>query len=148
MAYEKGPIVGNGKEFGQYGSVGISICLDDLPPVCRKLAGNGKTYINVKVHKRQSPSQYGDTHYVEADMFVPQKQTLPPQQQTPQQQVPMQQGYQNTTAMQQPQQPMQPQQPIQQYAQQPAPPQMQYAPQQPQPPMQQPAPCLPRTEVV
>ena len=31
----------------------------------------GKRYLNIKVVERKSPSQFGKTHYLEIDQFVP-----------------------------------------------------------------------------
>jgi ribosomal protein L15E len=65
--------VGTGKEFGQYGTINISICLSDLPKDFITEAKNGKKYINLKVQKKKEVDQYGKTHYVEIDTWKPEE---------------------------------------------------------------------------
>ena len=60
---------GSGKEFGKYGTVNISICIDDIPIQYKKQSKNGKTYINLKVQKKKETDKYGKTHYVEVDTW-------------------------------------------------------------------------------
>ncbi len=55
-----------------------AICLTDLEnKEIQKLSFEyeGKTYLKIKVVKRQAPTKFGKTHYLEIDQFVPQKQT-------------------------------------------------------------------------
>ena len=55
-----------------------AICLTDLEnEEVQKFSFEyeGKTYLKIKVVKRQNPTQFGKTHYLEVDTFVPKKQT-------------------------------------------------------------------------
>lgn len=79
---------GSGKEFGQYGQVNASICLDDIPAEHITKGNNGKRYVNIKVCKKREPDQWGKTHYLEIDTWRPN--------QAPQQ-APTQTGYQPPT---------------------------------------------------
>ena len=54
-----------------------AICLDILDdPIVKRLTYeyNGKKYLNIKVVKRKEVTNYGKTHYMEIDVFVPTKQ--------------------------------------------------------------------------
>jgi hypothetical protein len=63
---------GNGKAFGQYGGVNISICVDDIPPqYIKKSEKNGKRYISLKVNQKREADQWGKTHSVEVDTWEP-----------------------------------------------------------------------------
>lgn len=64
---------GSGKSFGQYGSVSISICVDDIPKEYIKQHTNGKRYINLNVNPKRQIDQYGKTHSVEVDTWQPQQ---------------------------------------------------------------------------
>jgi hypothetical protein len=66
--------VGNGKEFGDYGGVNLSICLSNLPKE-HVFEYNGKKYIKLKVGKRKEVNEYGKTHYVEVDTYKPEEKT-------------------------------------------------------------------------
>ena len=35
---------------------------------------DGKRYLNIKVVERKEPSQFGKTHYIEIDQFIPNSQ--------------------------------------------------------------------------
>lgn len=62
--------VGQGKEFGQYGNIGVSICIEDATPHFKK-GKNGKTYLNIVIAKRKTKGQYGDTHSVTINDWTP-----------------------------------------------------------------------------
>jgi len=70
---------GTGKEKFGGNLVEVSLCLTDLPKD-KIFEYNGKKYIKLKVVKKKEVDQYGKSHYVEVDMFEPQKQEtgLPP----------------------------------------------------------------------
>ena len=55
---------GSGKCFGQYGQIGIDICIDEIPKEFIKKANNGKSYVKLNVCKKKSQDQYGNSHYV------------------------------------------------------------------------------------
>ena len=38
---------------------------------------SGKRYIKLKVVKKREPDQYGKTHYVQVDTWIPEKQSEP-----------------------------------------------------------------------
>ena len=63
---------GSGKEKFSGNLVEISVCLSDLPKD-RIFEYNGKKYIKLKVVKRRETDQFGKTHYIEVDMFEPEK---------------------------------------------------------------------------
>jgi len=87
---------GSGKEFGQYGTVNCSICLDDIPQEHWQKGKNGKTYLPIKINKKREPDQWGKTHSVEVDTWKPNQQQQAPQQtggQTIQQGQPSGQGF-------------------------------------------------------
>ena len=65
---------GDGKEFGQYGSIKVSVCLSDLPKEFIKQAKNGKKYISLVLNKKREADQYGKTHYLEVDTWKPDSQ--------------------------------------------------------------------------
>ncbi len=101
--------VGGGKEktgnFGVFHS--ISFSAQDLETLKQNL--NAKGYVNLNFNKRQTPSQYGQTHSLTVDTWQPQEGYQPQQQgQAPQQ------GFQQQAPQQQ-----------QQFQQQPAPQQFQ-----------------------
>lgn len=66
---------GSGKAFGNYGQIGISLCLDDLPSDYVTTSKNGKRYINLKLSPKQGTDQYGKTHYLEVDTWRPEKKS-------------------------------------------------------------------------
>ncbi|GHN02372.1 hypothetical protein WSM22_38610 [Cytophagales bacterium WSM2-2] len=66
----------NLQESAKFGSNLIegAICLDILEDETVKrlvYEYNGKRYLNVKVVKRKEANNYGKTHYLELDQFVP-----------------------------------------------------------------------------
>lgn len=67
---------GTGKEKFGGNLVEVSLCLTDLPKN-KIFEYNGKKYIKLKVVKKKEVDQYGKSHYVEVDMFEPQKQEEP-----------------------------------------------------------------------
>jgi hypothetical protein len=62
---------GQGKEFGDYGSVKIGLRAADLPPA------NEAGYINIVVAKRKEVSDKGNTHYAYVDEFQPREEQTP-----------------------------------------------------------------------
>lgn len=63
---------GSGKEKFDGNLVDVTICLSDLPKD-KIFEYNGKKYIKLKVGKKKEVDKYGKTHYVEVDMFEPEK---------------------------------------------------------------------------
>jgi hypothetical protein len=73
---------GNGKSFGQYGSVGVSICLDKISPEYISTGKDGKKYISVNVNpNKNGVDQYGKTHNVTVNTWKPNQQQSPQQSQ-------------------------------------------------------------------
>lgn len=69
---------GNGKAFGNYGQIGVSVCLTDLPKK-HITEYNGKKYIKLKISPRKEVDKYGNTHSVEVDTWKPEpKPATPP----------------------------------------------------------------------
>lgn len=68
---------GSGKEKFDGNLIDISLCLSDLPKD-KIFEYNGKKYIKLKVGKKKQSDQYGKTHYVEVDMFEPEKKDNQP----------------------------------------------------------------------
>ena len=64
--------VGRGKEFGQYGNIKIGLKMSDL-------VANDKGYVNLVIGKKRETDQYGNTHSVWVDDFVPTKQNRAPE---------------------------------------------------------------------
>jgi len=64
--------IGNGAEFGQYRSIGGSICLDDIPNEFITTGKNGKRYFNYTINRKRETDQFGKTHSVEIDQWKPQ----------------------------------------------------------------------------
>jgi hypothetical protein len=60
---------GRGKAFGQYGSIALSICLDDLPDEHVTIGRNGKRYIKINVNEKRETDEWGNTHSVEVDTW-------------------------------------------------------------------------------
>ena len=52
-----------------------ALCVTDLEAILEQWAyqpkNSEKRYINIKVVKRQKPSDYDKTHYIEVDQFIP-----------------------------------------------------------------------------
>ena len=65
---------GSGKEFGNFGTVNISVCLSDLPKEHITERSSGKKYIRLKLNRKREPDQYGNTHSLEVDTWKPEKQ--------------------------------------------------------------------------
>jgi hypothetical protein len=75
---EKIMLAGNLKASAKFGNALVegAICLDILKDErVAKLTYEyeGKTYLNVKVVQRKETSEFGATHYIEVDQFVPEK---------------------------------------------------------------------------
>lgn len=64
---------GSGKEKFEGNLVDVSLCLSDLPKE-KIFEYNGKKYIKLKVVKKKEEDQYGRTHYIEVDMWEPEKE--------------------------------------------------------------------------
>ena len=62
---------GSGKEFGQYGSVGLNVCLSDLPKEFIK-EYEGKKYIKLNLHKMKTPKEK-QSHYLEVNTWKPEQ---------------------------------------------------------------------------
>jgi hypothetical protein len=63
---------GRGKTFGQYGTISVSICLDDIPDQhITKSDKNGKRYVKVNVDAKREADEYGNTHTVTVDTWKP-----------------------------------------------------------------------------
>ena len=62
---------GSGKRIGTYGTVSISICLDDIPAEYKTKSKNGKVYVNLNVNEKREADQYGKTHSVTVDTWKP-----------------------------------------------------------------------------
>ena len=81
MSEGKRHYVGNGKEIGTFGSIKIGIKVSELKP-------NAAGYVNLIVGKnKEGVNQYGNTHYVFVDDYIPPNREgsspQPPQPQTP-----------------------------------------------------------------
>lgn len=69
---------GKEKKFDNGGSIiSISVCVSDLPKDKIKESKNGKKYINLKVCQKKQVDDYGNSHYVEVDMWEPTQQNGP-----------------------------------------------------------------------
>lgn len=81
-------ILGNLKNSDKFPDNLISgaICLDILEDKRIKLLSyeyQGKKYLNVKVVRRKKATEYGKTHYIEVDMFVPKtRERVQPEEET------------------------------------------------------------------
>lgn len=81
---------GGGNEFGQYGSVGLNVCLSSIPKEFIT-EYEGKKYIKLNVHTLRDPKKevidgvekVVKSHYVEVNTFKPQKQAQQAPPQTP-----------------------------------------------------------------
>jgi hypothetical protein len=65
---------GSGRVFGKYNTLGLSICIDDIPVDFITAGKNGKRYIRVNVNQKREPDKYGKTHSVEVDTWKPNTQ--------------------------------------------------------------------------
>jgi len=63
--------IGNGKEIGTFGTVSVSICLDDMPQEHIKLGKNNKRYISLYVNKNKQVDKFGNTHSITVNTFKP-----------------------------------------------------------------------------
>jgi hypothetical protein len=63
--------IGRGKKVGQYGTIGVSICIDDIPKEHITKANNGKRYLNLNISEKREVDQYGYTHTVSIDTWKP-----------------------------------------------------------------------------
>jgi hypothetical protein len=74
--------IGNGKTFGQYGSIGGSICLSDIPQHHIKTGKNGKQYVNININpNKNGTDKFNNTHNITINDWTPNGQN---QQQAPQ----------------------------------------------------------------
>lgn len=82
---------GSGKRVGNYGTIAVSICLDDIPDEYKREAANGKTYVNIRVDEKREVDQYGKSHAVTVDTWKPdgQRQAQATVRQTPVRQAPI-----------------------------------------------------------
>lgn len=70
---------GSGKEKFNGELIDIVLCLSDLPKD-KIFEYDKKKYIKLKVGKKRETDKYGKSHYVEVDMFVPEKKQDAPTQ--------------------------------------------------------------------
>tara|TARA_R110000824_G_scaffold6987_1_gene32032 strand:- start:321 stop:587 length:267 start_codon:yes stop_codon:yes gene_type:complete len=63
--------VGNGKQVGDYGMVNISIAASKVQPYWTEY--KGEKYLRLSVGTLREANQYGQTHTVWIDEFVPEK---------------------------------------------------------------------------
>ena len=70
---------GSGKRKFDGNLVEITICLSDLPKE-KIFEYEKKKYIKLKVGKKKEADKFGKTHYVEVDMFEPEKKQPEPKQ--------------------------------------------------------------------
>ena len=66
--------VGSGRIYGQYGQIGISVCLDDIPSEHITTSKNGKRYVRLNICNKRNPEPGGDTKYVEVNTWRPDNQ--------------------------------------------------------------------------
>lgn len=71
MEQSKKIFIGNGKEIGTFGTVSLSICLDDMPQEHIKLGKNNKRYISLYVNKNKQIDKFGNTHSITVNTFKP-----------------------------------------------------------------------------
>jgi hypothetical protein len=71
--------IGRGKKVGQYGTIAVSICIDDIPEEhITKALVNGKRYLNLNISEKRDVDQYGFTHSVAVDTWKPDKDKAQP----------------------------------------------------------------------
>jgi hypothetical protein len=75
--------IGRGKKVGQYGTIAVSICIDDIPDKHITKASNGKRYLNLNISEKREVDQYGYTHTVSVDTWKPDKDKAPAPQPKP-----------------------------------------------------------------
>jgi len=70
--------VGNGKENGDYGIINVSVCLSDVNQQ-DITEYEGKKYLRLSVGRKREVDQYGKTHSVWINDYVPnsQKEEVP-----------------------------------------------------------------------
>jgi hypothetical protein len=69
---------GRGKKVGQYGTIAVSICIDDIPEEhITKALVNGKRYLNLNISEKRDVDQYGFTHSVAVDTWKPEAKAQP-----------------------------------------------------------------------
>jgi len=61
---------GSGKTYGQYGQIGINVCLSDIPKEHMSKDKNGKTWVKLNVCSKKTPTEKS-THYVEVNTWKP-----------------------------------------------------------------------------
>ena len=71
---------GSGRVFGRYNTLGLSICIDDIPHDYITEGKNGKRYVRVNVNQKKEIDKYGKTHSVEVDTWKPNNQQAAPAQ--------------------------------------------------------------------
>lgn len=71
-------VKGNGKEFGKYGDIKISVLIDDLVK-----NANEKGYVNMILQKRKEVGKFGDTHSLVYDDWKPNKESASTSPDTP-----------------------------------------------------------------
>jgi hypothetical protein len=74
MAEQEKIFCGSGKEFGNYGTINLKICLTDIPK--EYITGTDKKYVRLKVQKKKSSDKFGNTHYVEIDTWKPERKEV------------------------------------------------------------------------
>jgi hypothetical protein len=62
---------GSGKRVGNYGTIAVSVCLDDIPAEYKQKSKNGKTYVNIRIDEKREVDQYGKSHSVTVDTWKP-----------------------------------------------------------------------------
>lgn len=62
---------GGAREFGQYGQIGLNLCLDDIPEQYITTGRNGKRYVRLNVCKKRNPEPGGDDRYIEVNTWQP-----------------------------------------------------------------------------
>ena len=75
--------IGRGKKVGQYGTIAVSICIDDIPNEHITKANNGKRYLNLNIAEKREVDQYGYTHSVAVDTWKPEAKAQPAPQPKP-----------------------------------------------------------------
>lgn len=62
---------GSAKPFGQYDTLKLDICLDDIPEEHIRTGKNGKRYVKVNLNKNKQIGKFGDTHNLQVDTWKP-----------------------------------------------------------------------------
>ncbi len=66
--------VGSGKSYGQYGQIGIKVCIDDIHQDFITTDRKGKQWVRLNVCKKRNPEPGGDEFYVEVNTWKPDNQ--------------------------------------------------------------------------